>query len=134
LLQSVRLGVRVLGRVPPQRDILEGAANGGLAPLKASAYLTTWSADRSNLAGAAIVPEIRVLARGAIVQSGNRVGLFGLLDDFRLTALKSMISCKETDARIVGAAFAPPARGDCAQSKARLCEESLSDQTDRLTA
>ena len=33
----------------------------------------------------------RVRRRGAIVQSDNRVGLFGLLDDFRLTALKSMI-------------------------------------------
>jgi len=38
----------------------------------------------------------RVRRRGAIVQSDNRVGLFGLLDDFRLTALKSMISCKKT--------------------------------------
>ncbi len=49
LLLSVLLGVRVLARVRPQRDVLEGAVNGVLALLKASAWLTGWSADRSNL-------------------------------------------------------------------------------------
>ena len=33
----------------PQRDVLEGAVNGVLALLKASAWLTGWSADRWNL-------------------------------------------------------------------------------------
>jgi hypothetical protein len=37
MLLSALLGVRVLARVRPQRDVLEGAVNGVLGLLKASA-------------------------------------------------------------------------------------------------